>query len=488
VILSGWRLRTLVEAAVSRVMSMAQAAGLGGRFLPDTRGGALIAFGIGFAVLIGVAGFAIDFSRTFAVKQTAQGAMDAAMLAASRQSNIDDDGVEAVIDAFFARADAAKHGAIIASKSGKVKNSGNTLEGEALVRVPTTLLNVLGYGYLDVKIESRVMRGLGNVEIALVLDTTKSMEGSRLSSVKTAATELVDTLFNLPDASNKVKVALVPFAQYVNVGMENRDASWMAVPPDTSVTTISCYDTYPNATKSNCRLATYTAYNDGVPYTYTVEECDWDYGAPTNVCAPVTTTSVWNGCAGARAAPLNIKDEQYSSRIPGIRNVSCPSKILPLSLSSSQVKDSINAMVAHGETYIPSGLVWGWRTLSNRAPFTESADDPLTAGGSVRKYLVLMTDGFNTKSPRYVEGDHEGGDAAASNQLTRDVCDNIKADSDSRIDIFTIAFEVADEGVKDILRYCATPGGAFFDAVDYSKLLAAFSEIGSSVNVARLAN
>ena len=261
----------------------------------------------------------------------------------------------------------------------------------------------------------------------------------------------------------------------------------MDVPPDTTTTTTSCYDTYPNATKSNCRMVTYSATNDGVPYTYTVEECDWDYGTAVGVCAPYTSTNTWNGCAGSRVNPLNIKDEQYSTRIPGIRNVSCPSKILPLSKSPSDIKNNIDAMSAYGDTYIPSGLVWGWRTLSNRGPFTESADDPATAGGSVRKYLVLMTDGFNTRSPRYPEGDHEGSDPTAANQLTRAVCDNIKADSDSKIEIYTIAFEVADEGVKDILRYCATPGGAFFDAVDYSKLLTAFSEIGNSVSVARIA-
>ena len=282
-------------------------------------------------------------------------------------------------------------------------------------------------------------------------------------------------------------MALVPFAQYVNVGMDNRYASWMDVPSDSSTTTTSCYDTYPNAVKSNCRMVTYSATNDGVPYTYTVEECDWDYGTAVGVCAPYTSTNTWNGCAGARSNPLNIEDEQYSTRIPGIRNVSCPSKILPLSKSASDIKDNINAMVAYGDTYIPSGLVWGWRALSNRGPFTESADDAATAGGSVRKYLVLMTDGFNTRSPRYPEGDHEGSDPALANQLTRATCDNIKADSESKIEIYTIAFEVADEGVKDILRCCATPGGAFFDAVDYSKLLTAFSEIGNSVNVARIA-
>lgn len=453
----------------------------------DRRGGVAMVFGLAVTAMFGMIGFAVDFSRAHAVKQSAQGAMDAAMMSAARKETLTDHLVEDTIETYMALTDSVKHGAIAVSTVGRVLDSGATVEGEVVLRMPTRILSVLGFGHIDVKIESRVMRALGNVEIALVLDTTQSMAGSRLDSVKTAASQLVDTLFSLPDASNKVKVSVVPFAQYVNVGLENRNASWMDVPPDTSTTGMYCRDTYPNASKSNCRIEYYTAYSDGIPYTAQNEVCDWDWGTAVNVCDPYTSTNTWNGCAGARSNPLNIRDEQYSTRIPGIRNVSCPSKILPLSKSASDIKNNIDAMSPYGDTYIPAGLVWGWRSLSNRAPFTESADDQATAGGSVRKYLVLMTDGFNTRSPRYPEGDHEGSDPALANQLTRAACDNIKADSDSKIEIYTIAFEVTDEGVKDILRYCATPGGAFFDAVDYGKLLTAFGEIGNSVTVARIA-
>lgn len=448
----------------------------------EERGNALMIFGLAIPVLFGVAGLAIDFSRMHSAKIAAQNTMDGALLAAANKPSIDGAGVNEAVTSHFARAGVLKHGAAVSGLAGSV-DAQSVIVGQGVLHVPTTLMNVLGFSSLDVPIVSRVTRGLGNIEIALVLDTTKSMAGSRLSSIKTAASDLVDTIFALPDASSKVKVSLVPFAQYVNVGLHNRYAAWTDVPPDT--TGSSCWDTYPSAVQSNCRTVTYTAYDDGVPYTYQVEECDGSWGTPVNVCG--TTSNVWNGCAGARSRPLNVKDEQYSSRIPGIRNVSCPSPILPLSRSPSDIKASINAMVANGFTYIPTGLVWGWRTLSNRAPFTESADDPLTAGGSVRKFLVLMTDGANTRSPRWPEGDHERNDTILANQLTREACDNIKADTQSRIEIFTIAFEVADETIKDILRYCATPGGAFFDAVDYAKLIAAFGAIGSSVSIARVA-
>ena len=456
-------------------------------WMRDTRGGVALAFGLAVTVLFAAVGLAVDFSRAYAAKQSLQAAVDAATMSAARSGAQDEQAVGAALDSYLAMSNVLKHGALMMTKAGRVLDNGTTIESELVARMPTRLLSVMGYDHIDMKIESRVMRGLGNVEIALVLDTTASMQGTKLDNVKSAASELVDALFALPDAANKVKVALVPFAQYVNVGLENRNASWMDVPPDTTSTATACYDTYPNATKSNCRMQTFTATNDGVPYTYSAEVCDWDYGMPVNVCAPYTTTSTWNGCAGARSNPLNIKDEQYSTRIPGIRNVSCPGKIQPLSKSVSDIKNSINTMAPYGETYIPAGLVWGWRALSNRAPFTESAEDAATSGGAVRKYLVLMTDGYNTKSPRYPEGDHEGSDATLANTLTREACDNIKADHESKIDIFTIAFAVTDEGVKDILRYCATPGGAFFDAVDYSKLLTAFGEIGNSVSVARFA-
>ena len=112
---------------------------------------------------------------------------------------------------------------------------------------------------------------------------------------------------------------------------------------------------------------------------------------------------------------------------------------------------------------------------------------PATAGGAVRKYHGADDRWLQHQVAALCRGRSRGRRCGRANQLTREACDAIKADSESRIDIFTIAFEVADEGVKDILRYCATPGGAFFDAVDYSRLLTAFSEIGSSVNVARLA-
>ncbi len=451
----------------------------------NVSGNALTIFAFAIPAMFGMAGLALDFSRVQAAKQMAQNTLDSALFAASANQTLTDDMVQETVAAYFARQGSMKHDAVMANLVARVEN-GSKVYAEASVRVPTTLLTVLGFQQFTARIASRVTRGLGNVEIALVLDTTGSMEGTRISNLKSAANQLIDTLYALPDASTKVKVGVVPFAQYVNVGMANRNASWMSVPADTTVTEERCYATYPTATSSNCRTQRFSSTRDGEPYSYDGNTCDWEYGSEVMVCSPATSASIWNGCAGARSNPLNIKDEQYTTPIPGIRNVSCPSPILPLTNQVTDIRSSIDTLNADGYTYIPTGLVWGWRVLSNREPFVESVNDPATANGQVRKYLVLMTDGSNTRSPQYSTGDHEGSDTDLSNQLTRDACDNIKADYDSKIEIFTIAFEVTNEPIKEILRYCATPGGAFYDAVDYSRLLTAFSEIGANVAVARL--
>ena len=87
-----------------------------------------------------------------------------------------------------------------------------------------------------------------------------------------------------------------------------------------------------------------------------------------------------------------------------------------------------------------------------------------------------MTDGVNSVSPS-ADG-HDGTDTAAANAITQQACSNAKADG---ITVFTVAFEVTDNTVKDVLRTCATSGGFFFDATDTSLLMSAFDAIGQQL-------
>ena len=59
----------------------------------------------------------------------------------------------------------------------------------------------------------------------------------------------------------------------------------------------------------------------------------------------------------------------------------------------TKVNAAIDAMSPNGATNVPEGIAWGWRTVSNAAPFSEGR--PETEKGN-DKVLIVLTDGENT--------------------------------------------------------------------------------------------
>lgn len=448
------------------------------RFATNESGAVAILFGMMVFVFFGAVGAAVDVARGLSLRTSLQSELDAALIAGAARSQGDKNGPSAAASAesFFSANWKAKYGSGNAAIS--VQQSGESqLTGTATLELPTAFMKLFGYDVIEISVESQVALEAQDVEVALVLDTTGSMSGSKLAALKTAAKDLLDTVYTPKDADKHVKVAIVPFAQYVNVGLPNRNKPWMSVPADSSVQKEWCGDQQEVIGQSNCRMVSAVGYNDGVPYTYQYETCDYTYGPPVYKCTPYTETQTWYGCVGSRNYPLNTLDEQYSTAIPGIMNVSCPSPVTPLTKEKDTLKQQVDSLVATGETYIPSGLIWGWRALSAEEPLNEAVPYGQKVGGKqVRKLMVLMTDGANTMSPTYPT--HDGGDASLSNNLTAELCTNVKAKG---IEIFTIAFDVTDTTIKDILRTCASGGDKYYDAASEAALLTAFQSVAKDM-------
>ena len=99
---------------------------------------------------------------------------------------------------------------------------------------------------------------------------------------------------------------------------------------------------------------------------------------------------------------MNVEDSTPGSPIPGLLNINCASPLTRLTNVKETITAKISAMNATGNTYIPSGLMWGWRVLSSVAPFDDGVAYGAMAGGeTVKKALILMTDGANTTSASY---------------------------------------------------------------------------------------
>ena len=293
------------------------------------------------------------------------------------------------------------------------------------------------------------------------------MNGTKMSNLKSAANNLVDTFDDFQ--SDSLRVSVVPFAQYVNVGMSRRKANWLDVPADEVIT----YRKRDLISQSNCRNEPRTGSNDGVPTSWTARVCDNVYGAPYDA----QWTATWRGCVGSRLTPGHERVDFGGNRIPGLLNkngVRCGTEIRPLTKNMKKVKQTINAMNANGKTYIPAGLAWGWRALDNREPLTEAASLP---AGDTDKVMVIMTDGENFKSKNGIlHNSNDNGDGA--DITTARLCDRIKNDE---IKVFTIAYEVTETATQNLLRNCATSPSNFFNATNAEQLNEAFEAIGNSL-------
>lgn len=459
------------------------------RFQRDDQGNIAVIFAGALMTLLAGLGAMMDYGRAYTVRTELAAKLDAALLAAAMGANqqqqansinaADGNGqikqrVQQELSLIWSQSHGSSGATVITAK---MKDGEVTATARATV--PTTLLAALGEETIPVEVGSKIMVGAGEIEMVLVLDETDSMTGSRMDTLKTASADLIEKVFDGATEPDQVKIGVVPFSQHVNVGLGQRGASWLDLEPEYSNSSEQCTMVYPSI---NCRTETVTYMSDGVERTNEQTRCDRDLSAePTEQCNTVIDKSEWYGCVGSRNYPLNTQDT--GSNIPGLNNYTCASELLALSTDQAVVEAKIDNLNPWGNTYIPSGLMWGWRVLSSGAPFTEAAPYSEMDGGSpLRKVMVIMTDGENTKSPDYPT--HNGDDSGLADTLTAEICSNIKA---SGIEIYAVTFDVTDSATKTLMENCATGKPYYFDAAGSAALMGAFEAIGDSLIQLRIA-
>ncbi|MGV6820436.1 MAG: VWA domain-containing protein [Parvularcula sp.] len=347
---------------------------------------------------------------------------------------------------------------------------------------PTMFMGVVGKKELsfDTNPKARVVPPR-DLEVVLVLDNTYSMKGPKLASLRTAAKDLVKTI--MPDGADNVKVGVVPFSQYVNVGVSRRHESWIDVPDDYTVNKgEKCWNTYPDRKETNCTYTPKTCSRtvDGVyeEWSCTRKKCDVDKGEPVEKCKIKKKKYKFYGCVGSRDYPNDKFDADFSvDPVPGLMNVSCAREITPMTDKRQKVTQAIDIMVHQGNrTYIPTGLTWGYRLISPGTPFDQGMSYADMKSKDAVKAIVLMTDGANTANARYP--DHWGSKPDKADDLLEEMCDEVK---DHDIVLYTVAFEVADTSIRNLLKRCATTPDDYFDAKNSAALDDAFGSIALSL-------
>ncbi len=422
------------------------------KFRKDTRGSLAVPFALSLVPLVVAIGCSLDYSRYSHARTTLQTIADASALAANRYTLSTAQQVQSAVDT-FARAQLATSSSFLQdlTTTSSISADKRTITVTLSARVKSTVTQLIGQTFWSLSASSETIRGQDSqLELALVLDNTGSMGDpasngqTKIANLITQSKKLIDTLTSDPQAS--VKIGLVPFTQYVNVGTANRSASWMNVPAD--------YSTSTNCDKKgkNCTITNY----------------------------------IWSGCATSRVGYNTV--DTTSPAYPGLMIVQgstspCPViPVQPLSTNFTNLKTQIGNMKASGSTYVPGGLTWGWNVLSSSVPYTEAAAyDPNNR--KPRKAVVLMTDGENTVSMS-ADGTHNGTSQTTADTASSALCTNMKA---QKIEVFVVAFMVTNTAAKTMLSKCATDATYYFDAADATAFQAAWDKIAYSLRTPYLA-
>jgi len=374
------------------------------------KGSVAVIFGIMAAVVFGAAGMAVDFINASNVRTTLQHALDGAVLAAASAHVKNDHEAETIITEFMTSNWTEKYPTLDAYVTQSVND--DVVTGTASVQIPTLLTTFLGIYDMDIAVTSSASVSTPTIEVAVVIDNSSSMR-PHLRQLQQALTSVVETL--APDGTDPdVTFAVIPYSAYVNIGVSNKNQSWLSF-----------------------------------------DDAD---------------RSAWEGCVGSRDYPLDLNDTG-DTPIPAVSAVECnPVEMLPLTSDVDTIEEWIDDLSTEGdETYTGAGLIWGYRALSEREPFTEAKPY-----GEAQKVIIFMTDAYSSVGPSYPKHDNEDN---VGDDIWQDQCTNIKA---AGITLYTIAFQTGTDQ-QTMLAECATSSNHALTADNSSQLKNAFEDIAAKL-------
>ena len=485
------------------------------RFMNDTAGNFAMLGAIGtMAMVLGV-GLAVDTALLRKTKLDMQNMADVISLAIAKEELSDKADMRALGDAMLLSqfGDTSVKISDMSKVDDDYKVSLNT-------NAKTIFMQIIKRDQVSISVNSQTTYERLNLDLALVLDNTGSMKGTKLTALKAASNDLVDTLMDGRPAAAGTQIGLVPFAQWVNVGDQYARETWLDQRGasaqnetyfDRPVSRFDLYDTL-GVRWNGC-------VENRLP-PYDVDDTPADPANPATLFQPAFHpdmsdnvrrgyTYLADNTGGNSIARLK-STAKYSGALSGRTagpayavDTSCSDdrrKLTPLTGNKGVIKRAISDMYAQGYTNIANGASWGFRAISPHAPFTQGRP---YSDKKTQKAMVILTDGEQTIGGP--SGDFRSGytpfgflgepAVGGKNRLTGaspkaaldskllQVCKAAKAKG---ILVYTITFELNDTATKQTMEDCATSPGMYFDAKNAAQLSPAFREIAASLGALRI--
>lgn len=308
-------------------------------FCKNQDGAFLPMFGVATFVMVLTAGVAVDYSRMVHTRSRIFSAVDSAVLAAGHsmvKGVTSQAKVRAVFDDFLQSnlSIGAGFNTDYKVESFSANMATGSVGAVVSANVPMYVTAIAGYDSFPVSATSKVVFSTSGVEVAMMLDVTGSMAGSKIIAMKKAAKSAIDLLIPKNDKSGKVRIGLVPYSSAVN------------------------------ATRYYANKVT-----NGSSKKCVTERADNTDAAPKG--SNLIVNNGW-GCPD--------------------------SKIIALTTKRGKLKNSISKYRASGSTAGHIGIAWTYYMLSEKWQSVWKKDArPADYDSNVKKFAILMTDGeFNT--------------------------------------------------------------------------------------------
>lgn len=351
--------------------------------------GSMIIFGLfSFVIIMITAGIAVDVIRHETLRAELQNTLDRAVLAAANPTT-ELDRKEVVID-YFRAAGLTKYlnqDEITVEENGSASRVSATVTAD----IKTAFMWMAGVDTLPLRSSAAAAQSIGDIEISMVLDVSKSMEknptgnGTRLSSLSKAGQTFAQKVY---EGGGGVSVSVVPYSMQVNAGK----------------TILSKFNRSTTHEDSHCLNFSGTDFNStsmsligkGTSKTYQ-QTLHFD---------PISYR--WR--SSAYLPPNYVTTEE------GLNYPACDTreanKVLPFASTELEVSKKIKGLAGTHSTSIDIGVKWGAALLD---PSMRPAVDALISSGEVSsemagrpvdyvagdaeptKFLVVMSDGENDR-------------------------------------------------------------------------------------------
>lgn len=449
----------------------------------DQSGNVAILTALAFVPLMLITIGSLDVVRMTTAQAKLQSTLDSATLAAASLSNTA--SIEDTVDEYVrANLPDTAPWTTLNLTMGSVTDSLNakSVEITATVDIEMTILKLAGIDSTSVLASSVAQQAATNVEVAVVLDISSSMGGSKITNLRSAAKSFIDTMLN-EDDREYTSLSIIPFGGTVNIGdLYDRYAVNSSTPG--VIDSPSSADYYVNKNVPYGKFMFSTEREGCIEYT----DDDFDMTAiPANSRPQIPDFTKWVAT-----------------------NPWCPSDDTAMLLNSnntSDLKALIDDMDLSDGTGMDIGTLWGAKVLSSdmRGQLGgDFSDRPADFNDEdTLKVAVIMTDGAitaqfrprdytttgkiknSTQQTIVSKGGKNTSSSTADNAVAyfKRVCEYL---NDNNVQVYTIGFQISSGSLPDeLLQYCASSLSNYY-FVEGLNIEDAFNAIAASVNSLRI--